>query len=265
MHHLLKHQPDAAAHLRARVARHPAARWLAGALLTGLCAGPAPALATTLGFDSGDGRLLGAGDSLFDQGWRVTALADGAGLAGAVLASDDYSVCNNMMCPAYATGNYYAALNDGSVRLDSGSGSGSGATAFYLAGFDASFIGTSYDISYPATAGMLLLVGRDASGASVQESYSLAGPDWYGFGFGHYSPSATFASHAFSSVTLSAFSCDLGGTCSSYRNQAQFALDNVNLSAVPEPASYALLLAGLATISVLARRHASRASTGRTA
>ncbi len=41
-------------------------------------------------------------------------------------------------------------------------------------------------------------------------------------------------------------------------NQGQFALDNINISAVPEPSTYMLMLAGLGAIGMLSRRRAGK-------
>ena len=255
--HYLKRAPGTAGRRQTR----NAARWLAAGLLAGVTS---LAPATTLTFDNGFGSLLAPGDSVFDSGWRLTAEGPGAGLVGAVLDGDDAYVCSNMVCPYNPVGNYYAAVNDGSVRLEMG-GAGAGG-AFRLADFSASFIGTSYDTEYVGLVGMLLLVGRDASGSTQQESYSLYGD--FTLGFAPYATSAAFASHDFTSITLTAFGCNAAGICSTANNQAQFALDTINVnasvSAVPEPATYVFLLAGLATVLVLARRRHLPSLTGRT-
>jgi hypothetical protein len=222
------------------------------------------ALGHTIDFDQTAATLLLEGDALALNGLRLTALATpgtgSGGFLGAVLDSTDYNACSNMACPVNGSGNYYAAVNDGSVLLNTMQ---SGAT-FHLTGFDASFIGSDWNATYPGLAGTLLLVGRDSSGATMQEMVGLAGPGYYGFEFSRYTTSAAFASHAFTSVTLSGFSCDDGFSCSSFSNKAQFALDNLAVSAVPEPATSALLLSGLAAVVWMARRR-SLPLTGRTA
>jgi hypothetical protein len=223
------------------------------------------AFGSTVTFDTSAPTLLLDGDAFSVEGLQLTALATpgaGGGFNGAVLDSTDYAACSNMACPVNGSGNYYAAVNDGSVLLNTAH---SGAT-FQLSGFDASFIGATWGASYPGVAGTLLLVGRDSSGATMQELFWLNGPAAAGFEFSRYLTSAAFASHAFSSITLTGFGCDDGGTCSTLGNQAQFALDNlqVNLlavSAVPEPATGVLWLSGLAAVAALVRRR-SAARTG---
>ena len=46
------------------------------------------------------------------------------------------------------------------------------------------------------------------------------------------------------------------------QNQAQFAIDNIVLTAVPEPAALSMLLLGLAGMTLAARRRAACSAPG---
>jgi hypothetical protein len=213
--------------------------------------------ATVLAFDS-----VAVGPVTQDQRWHeagytlgghtVDPLALPGDLVGMVADGSDPGVCVNLMCPPNP-GHYYQGLNDG-VLIVAADQPGA---AFRLQAFDASFIGAVPGAAYPALAGKLGIYGAYADGSYAYEEYALDGPGPGGFQFQHYLASAGFAAQPFVELDLMAWSCDAGGTCVSFTDgQGQFALDNVAVAAIPEPASWTMLGLGVLLLAASRRRQA---------
>src|SRR5262249_20448382 len=114
-----------------------------------------------------------------------------------------------------------------------------------------------YEQYYPDVAGLLEIRGYRADGSFSVERFDLQGALGQEFYMNHYETSAGFASQGFTSFSIFAYACNFDGLCSAFENNAgQFALDNVamQISAVPEPASWLMLLGGFGTVSLLRRR-----------
>jgi hypothetical protein len=220
-----------------------ARRLLAGAALL---AALAPAHADILTFDAQSPALLSGGDTLAEAGFVLTALegpytaANGiTSLVGAVL---DAGSCADIGCPAGDGTRYYAGLNDGGVRLSRGDG-----RAFEFAGLDFGFVAAN---PLSGTTGQLLVTGSWGGGSTT---LALDFPASDGAGNYVFAPGALsgFAGLQLTSVEIHA--CIFSdGTCvnsleQSAFNEAQFALDNLNVtvSPVPEPSAWLALLAGL--------------------
>lgn len=240
---------------------------LRGAAMLGLVASlfcAAPAFADVVNFETLPASANESGVTLSEAGYNlllvegpVAAYYGSVGATGSVLDSTSGSSCDIIVCPAGATGNYLAVLNDGAVRL-SHPGQLSG---FTLTGFDFAFMPPVdvVDLKY----GRLQLSGMNWQGATINTSLDFRGQNAAGaFQFGAAELSAAFRANVFSSLTFSACLFDGNGGCfNSFDkpagNQAQFGLDNLNLTAVPEPTSFLLFGLGMGALG-LARRRAAR-------
>lgn len=214
------------------------------------------AQAATVDFDSADPAFLFDGDSFAHGGYQFTSSyvgqPDGAsGLVGAVIDGGDPFVCENMSCPKNNASHYLAGLNDGLVTMQASAGN-----AFRLTGFNAAAIGHDRN-GDPFVTGVLWLTGTRADGSKLDEYYELVMP---GLGFQQYVTSSAFAASAFTSIAIASFSCDFDGDCNAFNsNQAQFGIDNLDVAvtAVPEPATYAMLALGLGLVGTMSRRRAA--------
>lgn len=183
-------------------------------------------------------------------GYTIDPLAQPGDLVGMVADGGDPGVCVNLMCPARA-GHYYQGLNDGVLVITADQPD----APFRLQAFDASFIGAVPGAAYPALAGKLGIYGAYANGTYAYEEYALDGPGAAGFAFQHYLASPGFAGQSFVELDLLAYACDAGGTCVAFTDgKGQFALDNVAVAAVPEPAGWTMLVMGLLLMAAICRR-----------
>lgn len=233
-----------------------------------ICA--APAFADVVNFETLPPSANDSGVTLSEAGYDMLLIEGplagsfgGVGGTGNVINSNDPSSCEIIVCPAGATGNYLAVINDGAVRF-SHPGVLSG---FSLTGFDFAFIAPAAVAD--GTYGQLTLTGMNWQGTTISTSLDFPGADASGrFLFGSAELSAAFRANVFSSLTLSACLFDGAGGCfnsveNPARNQAQFAIDNLNLTAVPEPASFLLFGLGMGALG-LARRRAARKAVSST-
>ncbi|WP_280154221.1 NF038120 family PEP-CTERM protein [Piscinibacter sp. XHJ-5] len=144
---------------------------------------------------------------------------------------------------------FYSGFNDGALTLTDTFGVG-----FNLHGFDAGFIGP-IPVESGVSAGRIVVEATTLGGTTVTGSWDLglSGADGaFSFqsftGFG-----GAFANLA--SATFFACIYDGAGGCTNPAdNLAQFSLDNINVVAVPEPSTYALLAIGLAGFAIYRRR-----------
>jgi hypothetical protein len=227
-----------------------------------------PALADdlTLDFDDLGYTFFGAGDSFQHKGLQLTAYsgldqAQTGDLVGGLFDGRDPAMCMALLCPVdNNTPGYYAGLNDGVLVIGSGS-----VQSLHITSFDASFIGSferaGWVHYYPEVAGLLEVRGYRADGSYLSEQFRLpgTGPSSGDFRMNHFETSAGFASQGFTEFAVFGYSCDFAGQCVAFENNAgQFALDNVNMqiSAVPEPGNWMMLLGGFGTIAAFRRRRA---------
>ena len=174
-------------------------------------------------------------------------------LVGAIVDGADNDLCIGISCPVNNKSNYYAALDDGYLFFGLTDNSN-----FMVKSLQASFIGAG-QVSYPATAGLLVLQGFDAFNALVGNGLQigLSGPNAAGnFNFSTYDLSGTtFGKTYFSSVRVLGYACDASGSCSRAGDLGNIALDNV--VTVPEPTTWAMFGLGLIGLSVFSRRHSA--------
>lgn len=227
-------------------------------MLAGMAlASAAPAMADVITFDGQlpDFPILNGGDSFISNGYTFHVIdnplsATGTGLAGALLNGNDPFVCTNAACPSGNDTTYYAGINDGSVRM-----TGSDARGFRLSGVDFGFISPLAGQPAGLLPGKLTITAEKVSGGTVYAELEFGALDSSGVSpFLHASLVSQFGNTAYSSVVFNSCVYDSASGCSKGLNQAQFGIDNIEVAAVPEPQTYAMLGFGLAAIGLLARR-----------
>ena len=158
-------------------------------------------------------------------------------------------------CPSGNGSYFYMGLNDGSLKVSRADNQ-----AFRLNSVDYAFL-PPVDGLPSYSYGQMTVIGQKVGGGTVSFFY-----DFPALSGGH-SPflgaalSHDFGSTAFSSVTIGACLFDGASCVNPADNQAQFSIDNLNVAAVPEPETYAMMGLGLAVISLLSRRRAKKAAS----
>lgn len=170
------------------------------------------------------------------------------GLAGATVAESEYT-CTRLACPPPVS-QYYAGLNDGSLTLSRGD-----ASAFHVSALSFGAIAPR-DANELLPFGQLRITGTRLDGSTLTTATDFpALYDW-----SEWTLDAPFAAAAFTRITIDACTYTAASECLNGEdtlNLSQFALDNVHVSAVPEPSTVVLLTAGL--LLVAARRLGGRA------
>ena len=208
---------------------------------------PLAAQATLIDFE--DPLLTGlyfSGDTFSQAGFLMTQEVGDSGIVDRALSLGAAAPTNNLT-------QYYANTNDGGLLLTSVSG-----RPFSLDGFDAAFVPLLGSHAPPQTLG-IVAVATTATGASFGTLFGLGNTTSVTQG----SPFLTFAGAAnfarFSNlISVDFFTCTIADSqlCTLLtQNNGQFALDNIRVTApVPEPETYALMMAGIAALAAVARR-----------
>lgn len=229
------------------------------ALLAMSAAGTAQAAVIT--FDSQSGPVIN-GYAFNESGYQVRFFAPGAPTGSVQIGRFvNGSTCGSgSSCPTNATSTFLDLYSNGYVDIVPASGSGT----FSFTSLDASFLGDSV-VSYPGFAGAIQVLGFNPGQNAVVDQFNLPAPDSNGNVALQTFMASNLAGQQFAEIAILGLTCDTTGHCSGLDNSSgQYALDNIVLSDqssnnVPEPATTALLGAGLLGFGARARRRARAA------
>ncbi|MEJ2795373.1 NF038120 family PEP-CTERM protein [Iodobacter sp. LRB] len=213
------------------------------ALLTAAIGFSMPAAqASIINFDSLKGEIYEGGDNVqADPSFKLSVL--GEGMAGAIASAD---TCAIIDCPGGNDTPYYLGLNDGGLRI-------SNDTGFTLSSFSSSFTSPLL-ANIPFSVANLIVLGKGIGGESFIDRFTLPGQNSNGqWSFSDFQ--YTTNNRVFTEISFAACLTTEAGACVAFgNNQAQFAIDNINVAAVPEPAEWLLMALGLASITMMMRR-----------
>ncbi|MET0322724.1 MAG: NF038120 family PEP-CTERM protein [Duganella sp.] len=227
----------------------------------------APAMAgTTIDFESVGSSIYGGTEVFHESEYALTVIdtpaagPGGTGFAGAVGDGSDEYLCALAACPTGNTSHYYLGVNDGSLKVERAD-----SRLFQVSSLDYAFLAPLSGLA-AGSYGQLTLVGVKADGVAVSYSYDFPVLDSLGYSpFVSLSLAGTLGNTYFSSVTVGSCLFDGSGGCISplpgSENQSQFALDNLQVAAIPEPETYAMMGLGLGLVGWMSRRRARAAKT----
>ena len=197
---------------------------------------------------------LYANGSAFLQGgfafftFSTKAGAGPADFVGSMINGADLAnTCATVVCPTNNNTSFLGILNDGYLEMYQEEG-----RLFKASKFDASFIAPVGEV-VGTTSLLLRAVGYVGSTQVYSQDIYLPGPTNGAYSFASYSLSAANANKYVTELDLFGFYCS-GATCSRSLDKAQFALDNIDVTPIPEPSTWMLMLGGLVAAAAVARR-----------
>jgi hypothetical protein len=201
----------------------------------------AQAQAATIDFESHTPDIFFSGATISESGYQMTVIGD----FGVVDTAAAFVIAQ---APTGNDTQFYSGLNDSTLSFASLDG-----MPFRLTGFDAGFV-APVPQAPGVVAGRIFISGIDMLDAAVFGSWEFAASDAAGlFAFQTYTSGVAALGVLKSAVFGACVYDDVGDCVNPAQNLAQFSLDNINVVAVPEPSTYALLALGLAAV-VLRRR-----------
>jgi len=236
---------------------HKFIRRLAGGVAIA-CASLLPQVqaATVITFDTAAPNLYFDGDGLSESGFRMTTEYD--------FGTVDTAAALGEAAPSGNATQFYFNSNDGDLLVNREDGGN-----FSLNGFSAAFVPLIASAS-PAQTIVIVALGVTDSGDNLATYFGLGSSETshYRFitfdnGAGDFTRFNHLSRVYFFACALTGTSCDLNT-----QNNAQFAIDNILVTPVPEPSTTALMALGLlgvlGVLSVQRAAKSRKSSTDRT-
>ena len=216
-------------------------RLYASAAIVGAALSPQAQASTIIDFEGAIAGLYFAGQSFSQNGFTMTAGHD-FGTVG--LATDLGSVG-----PSGNATQFFFNSNDGFLTLRNSTGS-----LFNLDGFSAAFVPLNPP-PVPAPTTVLVAIGLSIDEPAFGTFFSFASSATSSFPFTTYNNAADFGRFK-NLVGVQFYACvlDTGVCATPTLNNGQFAIDNIKVTAVPEPTTLLLMTAGLLGLALRARR-----------